>query len=65
MDMTALKRYVLLLEVSTPQRPKLHLNVRLVLLLEVSTPLGPEMHLNLSALQKACAATGGFYTTGS
>jgi hypothetical protein len=31
---------VLLLKVSTPQRPELHLNARLVLLLEVSKQQG-------------------------
>ncbi len=48
--------YLLLLEVSTPQGPELHLNVsallRYVLLLEVSTPQGPELHLNVSALPR-------------
>ncbi len=43
---------MLLLEVSTPQGPELHLNVsalqRIMLLLEVSTPQGPELHLDVS-----------------
>jgi hypothetical protein len=56
LNVSALLRYVLLLEVSTQQGPELHLNVsalqRLVLLLEVSTPQGPELHLNVSALQR-------------
>jgi hypothetical protein len=43
---------MLLLEVSTLQRPELHLNLRLVLLLEVSTPQGSELHLDVPALQK-------------
>jgi hypothetical protein len=56
LNLSALLRYVLLLEVSTLQGPELHLNVsalqRLVLLLEVSTPKGPELHLKVSALQR-------------
>jgi hypothetical protein len=45
---------VLLLEVSTPQGPELHLDMsvlqRPVRLLEVSTPQGPELHLDVSTL---------------
>jgi hypothetical protein len=45
LNVSALQRPVLLLEVSTPQGLELHLNVsaqqRLVLLLKVSTPQGP------------------------
>ncbi len=47
---------MLLLEVSIPQRPELHLDVstlqRLVLLREVSTPQGPELHLDMSTLKR-------------
>jgi hypothetical protein len=50
MDVSALQRPVLLLEVPKPQGPELHLNgsalQRLVLLLKVSTPQRPELHLN-------------------
>ncbi len=56
LDMSALQRLVLLLEVSTTQGPELHLDLsalqRLVLLPEVSTTQGPELHLDLSALQR-------------
>ncbi len=56
LDVSALQRPVLLLEVSTPQELELHLNVsaqqRLVLLLKVSTPQGLELYLNVSAQQK-------------
>ena len=54
LDVSALQRPVLLLEVSTLQELELHLNVsaqqRLVLLLKVST-LRAELHLNVSAVQ--------------
>jgi len=47
LNLSALQRLVLLLEVSTPQGSELHLNVsalqRPVLLLEVSTPQGPKL----------------------
>jgi hypothetical protein len=47
---------MLLLEVSTPQGPELHLIMsalkRPVLLLEVSTPQGPVLQLNVSTLQR-------------
>ncbi len=55
MDVSALQRNVLLLEVSTLQGPELHLDVsalqRSVLLLEVSAT-GPELHLDVSALRR-------------
>jgi hypothetical protein len=55
--MSALKRSVLLLEMSTLQGPELHLDVsalqRNVLLLEVSTLQGPKLHLDVSALQRS------------
>ncbi len=55
LDLSALQRNVLLLEVSTLQGPELHLDVsalqRSVLLLEVSAT-GPELHLDVSALQR-------------
>jgi len=55
LDVSALQRNVLLLELSTLQGPELHLNVsalqRSVLLLEVSAT-GPELHLDVSALQR-------------
>ena len=53
LDVSALQRSVLLLEVSTLQGPELHLDVsalqRSVLLLEVSAT-GPELNLDVSAL---------------
>ena len=53
LDLSALQRNVLLLEVSTLQGPELHLDVsalqRSVLLLEVSAT-GPELNLDVSAL---------------
>ncbi len=76
---------MLLLEVSTPQGPELHLDVstlqRPVLHLEVSTPQPLKLHLDLSTLQRcvqhrevttsgcvynteSCAAAGGIYTAG-
>ncbi len=55
--MSALQRPVQFLEVSTLQRPELHLDVsglqRNVLLLEMSTLQGPELHLDVSALQRS------------
>ncbi len=55
LDVSALQRNVMLLEVSTLQGPKLHLDVsalkRSVLLLEVSAT-GPELNLDVSALGK-------------
>ena len=55
MDVSALQRSVLLLEVSATG-PELHLEVsalqRNVLLLEVSTLQGPELHLGVSAWYK-------------
>ncbi len=60
--MFALQRFVLLLEVSTPQGPELHLNVsalqRLVLLLKVSTQQGPELHLGVSTIQRPVLLLG-------
>jgi hypothetical protein len=56
LNVSALQRNELLLEVSTLWGPELHLNVsalqRPVLLLEVSTPQEPELHLDMSALQR-------------
>jgi hypothetical protein len=56
MDISTLKRPVLLLEVSMPQAPELNLVVsmlkRLVLFLEVSLPLSYELHLDVSTLQR-------------
>jgi hypothetical protein len=56
LDVSALQRPMLLLEVFTPPGLELHLNVsaqqRLVLLLKVSTPQGLELHLNVSAQQR-------------
>ncbi len=53
LDVSALQRNVLLLEMSTLQGPELHLDVsalqRSVLLLEVSAT-GPELNLDVSAL---------------
>jgi hypothetical protein len=64
---SALRRNVLLLEVSTLQGPELHLDVsalqRSVLLLEVSAT-GPELHLDVCTTEE-CAASGGVYTTGA
>ena len=56
LDVSALQRNVLLLEVSTLQGPELHLDVSAlrevyVLLLEVSAK-GPELHLDVSTLQR-------------
>jgi hypothetical protein len=55
LDVSALQRHVLLLEVSATG-PELHLDVsalqRNVLLLEVSTLQGPELHLGVSAWSK-------------
>jgi hypothetical protein len=57
LDVSALQRNVLLLEVSTLQGPELHLDVSAphssVLLLEVSTLQRPELHLDVSALQRS------------
>ena len=68
LDLSALQRNVLLLEVSTLQGPELHLDVSAlqgnVLLLEVSTLQGPELYLDVSATEE-CAAPGGVYTTGA
>jgi hypothetical protein len=54
LNVSALLRYVLLLEVSTLQGPELHLNVyalqSLVLLLEVSNPQGPVPTYSLMCL---------------
>ena len=56
LDVSALQRNVLLLEVSTLQGPELHMDVsalqRSVLLLEVSAT-GPELHLDVSAIQRS------------
>jgi hypothetical protein len=71
LDVSALYRPVLFLEVSTLQGPELHLDVstlqRNVLLLKVSTLQGPDLHLDVSALCtiEACAVPGGVYTTGA
>jgi hypothetical protein len=60
LDVSALQRPVLFLEVSTPQGPELHLDVSAlqqhVLLLELSTSQGPDLHLDVSALQKMCSS---------
>ncbi len=59
----------MILEVSTPQGPELHLGVstvqRPVLLLEGSTPQGPELHLDVSTVQKSVLLleVGGVFTT--
>jgi hypothetical protein len=63
MDVSALQRSVLLLEVSTLEGPEMHLDVsalkRSVLLLEVSTLQRPELHLDVSALQRSVLMAGG------
>jgi hypothetical protein len=52
LDVSALQRHVLLLEVSTPQGPELQLDLsalqRIVLLLEVSSAQGPELHVDVA-----------------
>jgi hypothetical protein len=67
LDVSALQRSVLLLEVSATG-PELQLDVsalqRPVQFLEVSTLLRPELHLDVCTKEK-CAASGDVYTTGS
>jgi hypothetical protein len=70
LNLSALQRLVLLLEVSTPQGSELHLNVsalqRPVLLLEVSTPQGPKLIWNVPALQRnVLLLEVSTYTTGA
>jgi len=56
LDVSTLQRPVLILELSTPQGPELHLDVSTiqmpVLLLGVFTPQWPELHLDLSTQQR-------------
>jgi hypothetical protein len=66
---SALQRLVLLLEVSTPQGPELHLNVsalqRPVLLLEGVYTTWALAASERVCTTEACAAPGGVYTTGA
>ncbi len=66
LNVSTLWRFVLLLEVSTPKRPEMHLwpvyttgqacassgGVGTVVLLEVSSPQRPDLHLDMSTLHR-------------